>query len=99
MSTPGGTSATRSTWPITSSTTARMCSEPTYTASAWERVSRAQSISSGRPRIEYSSSEPCALTRNGRPDAAPTGPPSRRWFVKRRSAGPSSRIALTFAST
>ena len=33
-STPGGTTWTRSTWPTTSSSTSRMCSEPTKTASA-----------------------------------------------------------------
>ena len=61
-STPGGTSCTRSTWPTTSSTTRRMCAEPTKTASAPASASRPHAESSALPRIEYSSSEPCALT-------------------------------------
>ena len=55
--------------------------------------------SSGRPRIEYSSSEPCAFTRNGAPLAAPTGPPISTWFANTRSAGSSSRSVAAFAST
>ena len=57
-----------------------------------------QRSSSGRPRIEYSSSEPCALTRNGSPSAAPTGPPISTWLAKTRSAG-SPRSTAAFAST
>src|SRR5207249_2006528 len=56
-STPGGTSCTRSTCPTTSSSTSRMCLEPTYTASACSRLSRPNVTSSSLPRIEYSSSE------------------------------------------
>ena len=62
-------------------------------------ASLAHSPSSGRPRIEYSSSEPCALTRNGAPLAAPTGPPISTWFANTRSAGSSSRSTAAFAST
>ena len=76
-----------------------MCAEPTYVASARASASRPQRSSSGRPRIEYSSSEPCALTRNGAPVAAPTGPPISTWFVNTTSAGSSSRSAAAFAST
>ena len=50
-----------------------MCAEPTYVTSACASVSAPQRSSSGRPRIEYSSSEPCALTRNGTPVASPDG--------------------------
>ena len=70
---PAAPRCTRSTWPTTSSSTSRMCCEPTNVASACASASRPQRSSSGRPRIEYSSSEPCALTRNGAPVAAPTG--------------------------
>ena len=69
MSTPGGTSCTRSTWPTTSSSTPRMWAEPTKTASAPASAALPHAASSGLPRIEYSSSEPCALTdvrRSGR---------------------------------
>ena len=45
-----------------------MCCDPTYTASAEASDSLPHASSSGRPRIEYSSSEPCALTRNGSPE-------------------------------
>ena len=93
MSTPGGTSITFSVWPHTSASTVRMCSEPTNVARAAARASAPQAESSGLPRIEYSSSEPCALTANGAPVAAPTGPPRRTWFVKTTSAGRSARIA------
>ena len=73
-STPGGTSWTRSTWPTTSSSTSRMCAEPTKTASrAAQRRGAPSASSSAFPRIEYSSSEPCALTANRAPVAAATG--------------------------
>ena len=39
-----------------------MCSEPTIAAAAPASASRPHSESSGFPRMEYSSSEPCALT-------------------------------------
>ena len=45
----------------------RMCAEPTKTASARASASRPQAASSALPRIEYSSSEPCALTANRAP--------------------------------
>ena len=61
--------------------------------------SLAHSPNSGRPRIEYSSSEPCALTRKGAPLAAPTGPPISTWLVNTRSAGSNARTAAAFAST
>src|SRR4029453_6395127 len=61
------------------------------------RVSLAHSPNSGRPRIEYSSSEPCAFTRNGAPLAAPTGPPISTWLVNTRSAGSNARSAAAFA--
>ena len=61
-STPGGISCTRSTVPQTSRTTSRMCSEPTTVAAAPARTSPPHADSSALPRIEYSSSEPCALT-------------------------------------
>ena len=76
-----------------------MCREPTNVASAPASASRPQASSRGRPRIEYSSSEPCALTRNGSPVAAPTGAPISTWFANTRSAGASSRSAAAFAST
>ena len=76
-----------------------MCSEPTNVALARSSDSRPQRSSSGLPRMEYSSSEPCAFTANGIPVAAPTGPPSSTWFVKTRSAGSRARIAEAFAST
>ncbi len=76
-----------------------MWCEPTKVASAWASASLPHAASSGRPRIEYSSSEPCALTRNGTPVAAPTGPPISTWFVNTTSAGSSSRSAAAFAST
>ena len=63
------------------------------------RASAPQAESAALPRIEYSSSEPCALTANGAPAAAPTGPPRRTWFVKTTSAGNRSRSAEAFAST
>ena len=72
-STPGGTSCTRSTWPTTSSSTERMCSEPTKTASAPASVSLPHRSSSSLPRIEYSSSEPCALTAKRAPDGGADG--------------------------
>ena len=87
MSTPGGTSCTRSTWPQTSSRTSRMCAEPTKTAPPRASTSAPHASSSGRPRIEYSSSEPCALTAYGAPLARPTAPPSRTWLQRTRSAG------------
>ena len=99
ISTPGGTSITFAVWPHTSASTARMCSDPTNVARAEPRASAPQAESSALPRIEYSSSEPCALTANGAPAAAPTGPPSRTWFVNTTSAGSSARIAEAFAST
>jgi len=76
-----------------------MCPEPTNVARAADSVSAPHAPRSGRPRIAYSSSEPCALTANCAPDAAPTGPPSSTWFVKTRSAGSSARTAAAFAST
>ena len=76
-----------------------MCSDPAMTARAEASESRAQAPSSGCPRIEYSSSEPCAFTANGSPDAAPTGPPSSTWFASRKSAGPCSRTAAALAAT
>ena len=76
-----------------------MCAEPTKTARASASVSRPQRASSSLPRIEYSSSEPWALTANGRPLAAPTGPPRSTWLAKTRSAGASSRSTAAFAST
>ena len=96
-STPGGTSWTRSTWPTTSCSTSRMCAEPTKTASACSSASLPHAPSASLPRIEYSSSDPCALTANRAPLAAPTGPPSRTWFAKTRSAGRCSRSAAAFA--
>ncbi len=47
MSTPGGTACTRSTGPQTSSTTPRMCSEPTIIAAARRERARAPADSSG----------------------------------------------------
>ena len=77
-----------------------MCSEPTNVARApAERLRRPTPTAPRCPRIEYSSSEPCALTTNGAPVAAPTGPPSSTWFANTRSAGRSSRTAAAFAST
>ena len=55
--------------------------------------------SAGRPRIEYSSSDPCAFTAYGAPDARPTAPPRSTWLQRRRSAGSWSRTAAAFAST
>ena len=76
-----------------------MCSDPAMTSAAAPRLSRAQAQSSSFPRIENSSSEPCALTVNGMPAAAPTGAPRRTWFVRRKSAGRCSRTAAAFRST
>ena len=85
---PGGTSNTGSTGPTTSSSTSRMCARADEGRLRAPRATRAPHCSSrGRPRIEYSSSEPCALTRNGSPLAAPTGAPISTWFAKTRSAG------------
>ena len=68
-------------------------------AGARARASAPHRSSSGRPRIEYSSSEPCALTRNVAPLVAPTGPPISTWFANTRSAGSNSRSVPAFAST
>ena len=76
-----------------------MCPEPTKTACAPASDSRPHRSSSGFPRIEYSSSEPCAYTAYREPVAAATGPPRTTWFAKTRSAGSSSRSAAAFAST
>ena len=76
-STPGGTSWTFSTVPTTSSSTARMCAEPTKTASAVASAAQDSATSSLRSRIEYSSSDPCALTAKRAPVAAPTAPPGK----------------------
>ncbi len=76
-----------------------MWAEPTKVAFAAASDSRPHSSSSGRPRIEYSSSEPCALTAKRAPVARPTGPPSRTWLQSRKSAGRCSRTAAAFAST
>ena len=76
-----------------------MCAEPTKTASACASASLPHADSASLPRIEYSSSEPCALTAKRAPLAAPTGPPSRTWFAKTRSAGRCSRSAAAFRST
>ena len=76
-----------------------MCAEPTNTASARASASRPHDDSSSLPRIEYSSSEPCAFTRNGAPVAAATGPPSTTWFANTTSAGSRSRSAAAFSST
>ncbi len=76
-----------------------MCAEPTNTAAADESASRPQARSSALPRMEYSSSEPCALTAKRAPLAAPTGPPRSTWFAKTRSAGWCSRSAAAFRST
>jgi hypothetical protein len=54
-----------------------MCPDPTKTARAPASTSLPQASSSGLPRIEYSSSEPCAFTAKGKPLAQPTAPPSR----------------------
>ena len=62
-------------------------------------ASRPHAASAALPRIEYSSSEPCALTAKRAPLAAPTGAPSRTWFAKTRSAGRCSRSAAAFRST
>ena len=51
--------------------TSRMCAEPTNAACAPASTSLPHASSSGRPRIEYSSSEPCALTAYGRPRPRP----------------------------
>ena len=66
-STPGGTSWTWSIWPTTSSRTPRMWPEPTKTASALRSDAAPHASSSTLPRIEYSSSEPCAFTPKGAP--------------------------------
>ena len=63
-----------------------------------ERTREPTAQSSALPRIENSSSEPCAFTAYGPPTAAPTGPPRSRWFVSTRSAGRCSRTAAAFAS-
>ncbi len=76
-----------------------MCPEPTNVARAPASDSAPHADSSGFPRIEYSSSDPWALTANGAPEAAPTGPPSSTWFANTRSAGRSARTAAAFAST
>jgi hypothetical protein len=61
-----------------------MWSEPTKTARAGASASRARWARNGRPRIENSSSEPCAFTANGAPAAAATAPPGSTWFAKTR---------------
>ncbi len=76
-----------------------MCSEPTKTASAFASDSPPHLDSSSFPRIEYSSSEPCALTAYLAPVAAATGPPSTTWFANTRSAGRCARSASAFAVT
>ena len=76
-----------------------MCAEPTKTDAASFSDSLPQADSSALPRIEYSSSEPCALTAKRAPVAAPTGAPSSTWFANTRSAGRCSRSAAAFAST
>ena len=76
-----------------------MCSEPTMTAAAPPSTSPPHAESSAFPRMEYSSSDPCALTTYGAPVAAPTGPPRSTWLTKTKSAGRRSRIAAAFAST
>ena len=59
----------------------------------------AQVVRSSLPRIEYSSSEPCALTTNGTPLATPTGAPSSTWFANTRSAGMCAHNAVAFRAT
>ena len=76
-----------------------MCPEPTIVADALASTSLPHADSSGLPRIEYSSSEPWALTTYPLPLAAPTAPPSSTWLTNTRPAGPCSRIAAAFAST
>src|SRR5438874_10571001 len=70
-----------------------MWAEPTKVARASASDSLPHADSSSLPRIEYSSSEPCALTAYGAPAAAATGPPRRTWLAKTRSAGSSARTA------
>ena len=67
--------------------------------SAVSSTSRPHASSPGRPRIEYSSSEPCAFTAYGAPDARPTAPTEEHVVARRRSAGSWSRTAAAFAST
>ena len=52
-----------------------MWPEPTKTAWALRSDAAPHASSSTLPRIEYSSSEPCAFTPKGAPVAAPTGAP------------------------
>ena len=99
-STPGGTSCTRSTWPTTSSSTLadvggadedgarRRPATPAPTP-------RAPAV----PRIEYSSSEPCALTAKRAPVARADRPAEQDVVAKTKSAGRCSRTAAAFAST
>ena len=97
-STPGGTSCTRSTLPQTSSSTVRMCSEPTNVAAANSSDSRPQRSSSGTPHRVL---ELRAVGLDGvpRPGGRADRPPSSTWFVKTRSAGSSARTAAAFAPT
>ena len=60
------------------------------------RAVRAPSL----PRIEYSSSEPCAFTRVARAGCTRRQrAPISTWFANTRSAGSSARSAAAFAST
>ncbi len=97
---PAAPRDTCSTSPTISSSTRRMCAEPTKVASAARSDSLPHAASSGRPRIAYSSSEPWALTASRRAGGCGrTGPPISTWFAKRRSGSPSDRSAAAFAST
>ena len=62
MSTPGGTACTRSTGPHTSSTTCGCARSPRSPPPHRAAPRRPSADSSSLPRIEYSSSDPCAST-------------------------------------
>ena len=77
-STPGGTSITFEACPQTSTSTfrdVRRADERCPGVGESLGAPRRRRLSDS-PRIEYSSSDPCALTAKGAPAAAPTGPPS-----------------------
>ena len=99
MSTPGGISKHALDGPHDFLEDLRMCAEPTNVAPPAARVSAPRPTSAALPRIEYSSSEPCALTANGAPVAAPTGAAEQDVVAKTTSAGNWSRSTEAFAST
>ncbi len=96
---PAGRCARGSTWPTTSSSTRRMCSEPTYVASAAAETLPPEALELRPPAHRVLELGAVRLDPERRTARPPTGAPSSTWLANTRSAGWSSRSASAFAAT